>query len=154
METVYLSDVDTKWIDTFYPGYPYRSYVNYVANFVSIDNFIAVVGLLSPSFIEVNGFIFLKDHYYAKKILNESRFGNDRKTKERYINLFCLSDLYLLAANELSNDKKWQIIQAELIAKFWKQRLKEVFPTKDFEVEVLSDGQFDENEVCVTFSQK
>ena len=154
MEKELKSNIDIDLMDKFPSQYPNKSYFNYVSNQVSLEGFIAVSGMLLPDIIELDGHVFLKENYPSLGGNLSSRFGNDRKTLERYVNLLCLSDFYLLAADEASDDEYWLLKQGEIIRYFWKQRLNELYPEKEFEFELTRDGLFDEDGVCVTFSQK
>src|SRR5271156_5809096 len=92
--------IDIDLMDKFPSQYPNKSYSNYVANKVGLEGFIAVTGMLLPEIIETEGCIFLKENIPMLNGNLKTRFGNDRKTLERYVNLLCLSDFYLLAADE------------------------------------------------------
>lgn len=148
------SSIDIDLIEKFPSQYPNRSYFNYVSNQVGLEGFIAVSGMLSPDITEVNEHVFLKENYPSLNGNLSSRFGNDRKTLERYVNLLCLSDFYLMAADEASDDEFWLLKQGEIIKYFWKLHLKELYPKKEFEFELTNNGLFDEDGVCLTFSQK
>jgi len=94
--------IDIDLMDKFPSQYPNKSYSNYVANKVGLEGFIAVTGMLLPEIIEIGECIFLKENIPMLNGNLKTRFGNDRKTLERYVNLLCLSDFYLLAADEAS----------------------------------------------------
>ncbi|GGG59940.1 hypothetical protein [Hymenobacter glacieicola] len=134
--------------------YPVKSFFNYIANNVKIEDFISVAGFLMPDIVQVDGLILLAENY---KIINDNlknKLNNDNKQIERYVNLFCVSDFYLLAANELSFNHDWQLKQGEIIVKFWKMRLNEIFPELKFDFELSATGLFDEDGICITFSQR
>ena len=146
--------IDIDLMDKFPSQYPNKSYSNYVANKVGLEGFIAVTGMLLPEIIETEGCIFLKENIPMLNGNLKTRFGNDRKTLERYVNLLCLSDFYLLAADEASINEFLLLQQAEIIKYFWHTHLNNLYPNKLFEFEILNDGLYDEDGICITFSQK
>jgi hypothetical protein len=153
MEEIAKSSIALELIDRFQSGYPNKSYFNYVANNVTIEKVIAVAGLLAPDIIEVDGKIFIKENYPMLKGRLNCRFGNDKKTLERYVNLFCLSDFFMIAADEMSSQEFWLGELSIVIKLFWSRHLKEHFPTKVFDFEIHKDGLFDESGLCITFSE-
>lgn len=90
-------------------------------------------------------------------MLNRSintRYGSDIKTLERYVNLFCISDFYLMAADDASQDEFLLHQFANVIKHFWEMYLQNQYPDKLFDIELSENGLFDEDGICLTFSQK
>lgn len=148
------SFVDINLMDMFPSGYPNKNFFNYVSNKVGLEGFLAVSGILMPDLVENNGCIFLAENY---PVLNDGfncRFGNDTKTLERYVNLFCLSDFYLLSADEAAFDSTLLLNQANIIKQFWTLYFEHKFPDRKFVVEVFQNGLYDEDGICITFWQE
>jgi hypothetical protein len=150
----YKSIVDIELMEHFQSQYPKKSFFNYVSNLVGLEGFISVAGVLMPEIIEVEGCIFLSENYPMLKEQLKTRFGDDKKTLERYTNLLNLSEFYLMAADDLSLDESWQFKHGEIIKAFWEKYLNYLFPQIEFEFELTKNGLFDEHGVCLTFSQK
>ncbi len=141
----------------WYPNrYPFKSYVNSVANFVDINGVIAVAGLFSPEFIEYKDHIFLNenvDELLEKNIIFPCPFGGDKKTTERYYNLFNLEEFFILTADESSGDLRMVKKLGDLLLYFWSIKLKETFPNRRFRLEIAED-LYDEHGFCLTFWQE
>lgn len=89
--------IDVDIIDKFPSQYPNKSFFNYVSNLVGLESVFAVAGMLAPELVIENECIFLKENYPI--IANNNlyhQYGKDIKTLERYVNLFCVSDFYLI----------------------------------------------------------
>lgn len=145
--------LDVKLIDSFPSKYPVKSYFNYVANNVPIESFISVAGMLAPRFIELNNSVFLEENIKIVHGNRDFRFGNEKKNIEKYVNLFCLSDFYLLAETESSSNGTLLLKMAHIIKAFWEIHLFESFPNRSFDVEIYENGIFDEDGICITFSE-
>ncbi|GGH58861.1 hypothetical protein HNQ91_000510 [Filimonas zeae] len=148
------SFVDIEVMDKFPSQHPIKSFFNYVQNLVGLEGALSVAGILAPDLIEEAGCVFLKENYPV--IANNGLYkvyGDDRKSMERYVNTLCLSDFYLLAADEASSDEELLLKLAEIIVKFWSMYLEKLFPARAFQMEISKDGLFDEYGVCITFSQ-
>lgn len=151
---MFKSFVDLEVMDKFPSQHPIKSFFNYVQNLVGLEGFISVCGVLAPDIIEEDGALFLKENYPV--VANNNLYNvyrDDRKSIERYVNTLCLSDFYLLAADEASSDEELLLKFAEIIVMFWSMYFKKIFPTREFEFEISKNGLFDEYGVCITFSQ-
>jgi len=141
----------------WYPNkYPFKSFINSVANFIDINGVISVAGLLSPQFVSINNCIFLKEN--VEKKLKEGKhisspYGNDLKTIERDHNLFNLDEFFLFAADDACDDIRLVKKFGELLEYFWSRRLKELYPDKSFKFE-LAEDLYDEDGLCLTFWQE
>lgn len=148
-----LSDEIFEW----YPNkYPFKSFINSVANFIDINGVISVAGLLSPQFVSYKNCIFLKEN--VEKKINEgseitSPYGHDFKTIERDNNLFNLDEFFLLAADDSCDDIRLVKKFGELLEYFWSRRLKELYSDKKFQFEIAED-LYDEDGLCLTFWQE
>ena len=151
MENIVTIDL----MDKFPSQYPCKSFFNYVSNLVGLEGVLSVAGLFTPELIIENNCIFLKENYPV--ISNNQlykKFGNDTKTLERHVNLFCVSEFYLLAADEASQDEFLLLEFARIIQSFWQMYLNHQFPEKEFDFELHENGFFDEDGLCITFSQR
>ncbi|MBU1007769.1 hypothetical protein KKA53_01685 [Candidatus Dependentiae bacterium] len=141
----------------WYPNrYPFKSYINSIMNFVDMNGVIAVAGLFVPKFIEQNGHIFLKENVknrLEKNKLFPCPLGKDKRTTERYYNLFNLEEFFILTADESSSDIRMVKKLGELLVYFWSRRLKELFPEKQFLFEIKKN-LYNEHGFCLTFWQE
>jgi hypothetical protein len=140
--------------ERFPSKYPIKSFFNYVSNKVGLEGVLAVAGMLTPELIVEKDCVFLKENYHiiANNNLFE-KYATDDRTLERYVNLFCISDFYMLASDEASNDQDLLFQFAKVLKYFWSIYLKDTFPERVFEIEIAEDGLFDEYGLCLTFSQ-
>ena len=154
MEREIKSFINIDVIEKFPSQYPNKSFFNYVSNHVGVEGFLSVAGVLAPDLINKDGGIFISENLPMLKGSMTTRFGDDTKTLERYVNLFCVSDFYLMAADEASQDEVLLLKFANVIKYFWTMYLRTLFPDKEFDVELSEQGLFDEDGICITFSQK
>lgn len=154
MEKEIISFIDINLIDKFPSQYPNKSFFNYVSNQVGVEGFLSVAGVLAPSLIEKDGGIFIAENLPMLNGNMNTRFGNDIKTLERYVNLFCVSDFYLMAADDASQDDFLLLQFAKVIKHFWGMYIQNLFPEKLFDIELSEKGLFDEDGICLTFSQR
>ncbi len=132
------------------------------------------LGLLIPEILEYKGYILLRDNIekYEKIKFNGDGFDykyiktgifevnykycDDKKTIEQYNNLINI-EYYLKLEREypyvkdnyekyLENIKKF----GKMLKFFWEIRLKDLFPCRNFKVEIL-DSPFDKKGLCITF---
>lgn len=152
-----INKILTDEIFEWYPNkYPFKSFINSVANFVDITGVISVAGLFLPEFIEHDKCIFFKEN--VEKKINEvkhisSPYGDDPKAIERYRNLFNLDEFFLFAADDACDDIRLVKKFGELLEYFWSRRLKELYPDKSFKFE-LAEDLYDEDGLCLTFWQE
>jgi hypothetical protein len=152
-------------IDEFETGFPFKSFFAYVSSNLTIEGFFAVAGMLCPDFIELEGHILLAENINALEDNLSSPFGNDKKTIERYINLFSTQEFTFrpVIMPQGSNsesfvveipNEQYQLKLVQILNFFWQRRLKELFPNKEFDFEITKEGLFDEDGICLTFSEK
>ncbi len=142
----------------WYPNrYPFRSYINSVMNFVDMNGVISVAGLFSPRLIEYKNHVFLAKNVgnmLEKNTLFPCPCGNgDRKTTERYYNLFNLEEFFIETADETSDDLRMVKKFGNLLLYFWGIKLRESFPKRRFKFEIAED-LYDEHGFCITFWQE
>lgn len=154
MEKEIKGFVDIDVIDKFPSQYPNKSFFNYVSNQVGVEGFLSVAGVLAPTLIEKDNGIFIAENLPMLSGNMNTRFGSDIKTLERYVNLFCVSDFYLMAADDASQDDFLLLQFAKVIKHFWDMYLQNQFPEKLFDIELSENGLFDEDGICLTFSQR
>lgn len=160
MEKILFGYLSTDLIKKYPSGFNVDSFFDYAANKVSIEGFLSVAGVLCPDFIEKDDYIFLRENYEIyKKYGSNTPYGSDKRTVERFVNLFSLSDFfyetddnkqtYLLLPN---NDNTILYKEfAKILNIFWLRRLLELFPDRKFIVEISENGILEEDGVCITF---
>ncbi|GAC1044866.1 hypothetical protein [Rhizobium sp. No.120] len=149
-------------------------FFSYVGNLVSVEQALAVLGILSPDFIEHEDHVFWRANASADisrglrlaglKITEagQSQPSAQRIDVERYQNNFSVSQFFSkwedTAENLVSSvsltEKDYRLchIFAQQLARYWKMALFECFPHRAFEFEV-ADDLLDEYGVCLTFWQ-
>ena len=154
-EIIHQGLLDPEKITSYFSGYPIPSYANYVANKVGLEGVLAVAGLLSPAFVEYDNAIFLAENCSNLSEIDtlQEKYLSDPGFIERYINLTCLPEFFLLAANDACDDDHLLEEFGRILIHFWSLRLRQLFPDKTFEFE-LKEDLFDEEGLCLTFSQR
>ncbi|GAA4482128.1 hypothetical protein [Gluconacetobacter asukensis] len=148
-------------------------FFGYVGNMVSIEQATAVIGILSPDFVEYNNHIFWKadsSDFSPQSALTgfrENKPGQllpstERRDVERYQNNFSVNQFFskwedspgspVLKVGLTEKDHKLCHIFARQIEQYWHIALRECFPDRNFEFEV-ADNILDEYGVCLTFFQ-
>ena len=151
----YLSIVNRKVFDEFEEQRGI-DFMNHSSNSTNIDDFIAVAYVLCPSFIEVDGYIFIADFYNAKEeeIIEElhrleKQFGKNKKLIEKYVNSCSFGDLFI-GKDCVSMDNKYILIQfGDILIYYWTRRAKELFPDRNIIVE-YGDGIMGELGLTIT----
>lgn len=171
---IYNGSISKDSLSLFASDVGFGEFFSYVGSFVSLEQAISVLGLLSPDFIEVDGHVFwLPDakQYDPKKIhliglvdtesgvLEQSEF---RRDVERYRNLFSINQFFsrwedtsgrpVFKVGLSEEDYRLCHLFAGQIAKYWKRSLSDAFPEKVFQFEI-ADDLLDEYGVCLTFWQ-
>lgn len=143
--------VESRILSRFPSGFPEESgYFSYVSNCVGLEGVLACSALFSPEFTEYNGAIFLSCNIENNVTNISTRFGSSKKEVEKYNNLVCLSEFFLLAEDDACEDEQLMKKFAESLIYYWKSRLKFVYQDKNFEF-VLEEDLFDEEGLCLTF---
>ncbi len=143
-------------------------------NLVSIEQALAVLGMLSPDFIERDGHIFwtpnaeeydpgkfpLLGFKQAESGILEQSYT--REDIERYRNNFSISQFFTKweASSEAAvlrvglSEDNYRLCHefAERVARYWRIELLGCFPNRKFQFEV-ADNLLDEFGVCLTFWQ-
>ncbi len=149
--------IDPELVGKFPSGFPFRNFFPYVANLVSLEQFLAVAGVLAPSFLERDEHIFLLENcrdFSGDPNDLTSPFGNDRKSVERWNNIKPMKELFTPEQRDPALDIDQLADEFMLVLKaFWSRRLAEVFPKREFEFEIGEDLLGEEG-LCITFSQK
>lgn len=149
-------------------------FFSYVGNLVSLEHAVAVLGILSPDFIERDGHIFWHPNaqqYAPEKFpllgIRKTKYGNleesrNREDIERYRNNFSINQFFtrwedskIESALKVDlSEREYQLCYAfaHQIAKYWRCELIRCFPDRAFEFEI-ADNILDEYGVCVTFWQ-
>lgn len=156
--------IEERVLKLFKSNHKYGDFFTYILNEVSLEKCIAVLGMLSPSFVEMDDSVILVTDGYNFDIegiiVLRSKF-NSRCEFERYVNNFSINQSFLVWEGEgekvfkvdLSEDEyRLAILFANQLKKFWLARLKEIFPDREFEFEI-GENMFDEWGICLTFWQ-
>lgn len=147
--------LDVNIIKRFPSQFPEISFLGYVSNLVNVEKFIATAGVLAPPLIEEDGGVYLKEHYpLIQKYNLYERFNYNIKEIERYTNLISLWDFYTLAYDKSVEDEYLFYKFVETIRNFWQMYLHFMYPEKEFEIEISEKGFFEEDNLCMTFSQQ
>lgn len=158
----------------FISGRGCEEYFSYVGNFVTLEQCLGVISILSPDFVEQEGHIFWTPDaskynpddrpLIGLSLTDEGKLERSTKRKdiERYRNVFAISQFFSkwedspiqpVSAVEFSNEELelCQVFAAQ-IEKYWKIALSEKFQDVQFEFEIGNDI-LDEYGVCLTFWQ-
>ncbi|MER5082537.1 hypothetical protein [Providencia stuartii] len=148
---IYNSIVSDSLLTQFPSCYPANvPLTNFVANCVDLEGVLACASLFCPTFIEIDNVIYRKDGT-DKPFKPFEGDGKDKKTLEMTNNNFCLSEFFLMAASEASENVELMTKFSSVLEYFWRQRLKELFSEKEFEFIHSENGLFDEDGICMTF---
>ena len=93
--------------------------------------------LFWPSFIEKNGYVFLKDFFNENEL---NRLISANENPEYWINLLMVSDFF----SELNDCIEKSKIFSDILTSMWSAKLKIDFPEAIFSVVRLSDEDFGE----------
>lgn len=166
--------ISTQSLSLFSSDIGAGEFFSYVGNLVSLEQAIAVIGLLSPDFVEHDGHVFwlptVQQYDPQKSMLSglveaetgQLERGFSRRDVERYRNNFSVSQFFLrwesapdrpvFKVGLSEEDYRLCYIFAEQLKKYWWVALSECFPEKKFEFEI-ADDLLDEYGVCLTFWQ-
>jgi hypothetical protein len=111
-------------------------------------------GLFWPQFVEVDGMVFLEgtieDESDLKRVRDAlERYANDREKTEKSFNTIEMPSLFGGRGHEATAEEE-RFLAAQLCA-MWAARLRELFPTRTFVVEVVPPDNDDE--IAVRFYQ-
>ncbi len=162
--TLHKGDIDESILKLFKSDHKYGDFFTYILNEVSLEKCVAVLGILSPSFVELDDSVILVTDAYNLDIAEIKKLRAKFKLKyefERYVNNFSINQAFLVWEGEaekafkvdLSEDEyRLAMLFANQLKKFWLARLKEIFPDRTFEFEI-GENLFDEWGICLTFWQ-
>lgn len=143
-------------IEKFPSGFPHKSFSAFIFNLVDVESAVSVAGIMFPELVEMDGHFFLKETCEAigdDKILRHSTYGTDRKTLERYRNLYAFDDIFWLLYEKGSDIELLMLQFAKTLVYAWEMHFKRMLPHITFEFEIAPNGLFDEDCICITFSQ-
>lgn len=149
-------------------------FFSYVGNFVSLEQAISVLGVLSPDFVEVDGHVFwLPDaqqydpqNFQLKGLVGTASSALEQSATridvERYRNNFSISQFFskwedapgrpIFKVGLSEEDYRLCHLFAEQLTRYWRRALSDSFPEKVFQFEI-ADDLLDEYGVCLTFWQ-
>ncbi|WP_444882866.1 hypothetical protein [Microbulbifer sp. PSTR4-B] len=143
--------VDASLLNKFPSGFPQESgYLNYVANCVGLEGILACAAVFSPEFVECDGMVFLSENVKGGLAQISSRYGSTKEQLEKFNNLTCLSDFFLLAEDEACEDEYLMDEFGKVLIYYWRMRLAMKYPDRKFKF-ILEDDLFDEDGLCLTF---
>lgn len=146
--------LDPDVMSQFPSGTAARTFPEWVANHVGLEQLLGLAGFLSPDFFEIDGHVFW-DRYIAERLEQQARpfrtpFGNDPAAIERYFNTINLGEFFLASADDAVHQEPLLQAFGHVLAEFWGRALRAHFPESKFQFEVSPD-LFNEEGLCFTF---
>jgi hypothetical protein len=96
------------------------------------DQLFDFLELYWPTFIQKNGYVFLKEQY------SEEKYHTIEENHEFWINFLGIDD-YFINSNET---EKQSINFSKILAEIWRIKLKKDFPSLEFTVKCLEDHEY------------
>ena len=131
--------------------------LDFVGAFGSVLDALMYSRLFWPEFIEIDGMVFLKDNTddhedrsRVEKVLND--YGGDRSQTEKSFNLTEIPSVIFGQGIGESTEEEDEILAA-LLCEMWSARLKAVYPSRHFKVEVWQPEVTGGEIAIVFFSQ-
>ena len=121
-------------------------YIHGVFDYKNIheDLCFAFLNLIWPEFIEVDGMVFIKDSYQAKKQNISMEAHKLNSETEFWINLLTLDDFLHI------KDAEKQTFLVTKLGESWKAKLKQDFPSLNFKITIADD----EDDLGISFHQE
>lgn len=94
-----------------------------------------------PTFIEKDGYVFLKEQY------TEEKYNSTEENHEFWINFLGIDDYFI---NSKDSEKQSRDL-SKILAEIWRIKLKNDFPSLEFTVKCLEDHEY--GEYGLTFYQ-
>ncbi|WP_126631192.1 hypothetical protein [Dictyobacter alpinus] len=132
---------------------------NYATNFVGLPATLAVASVFWPRIVEVGDLIFLAEQYQPSKDeiglerYEQKRTQEERRSLERVMNASSLGQMFYAEKLEILENEQLLDAFGETLKFFWALRLKNLFPDKDFVVEIGDNIGGEEGRV-ITFYQR
>ena len=140
-------------MSSFPSGTGARTFSEWVANHVGLEQLLGLSGFLCPDFFEVDGHLFW-DRYVAERLEQihplHTPFGDDPATVERYFNTINLGEFFLASADDAVRRQELLEAFGYILCHFWGQALRVRFPERQYQFEIGSD-LFKEEGLCLTF---
>lgn len=131
----------------------------WVANHVGLEQVIGLAGWLEPEFVEVRGHVFWDSRMAETGMFRDessinlrNSYGDDPETVERYFNVICLAEFFLLSADAAVEEPELVSAFAKVLHHFWGRALRHRFPEREFRFEIAED-LYGEDGLCLTFWQ-
>lgn len=128
--------------------------LDYLTNRGAIEAAVAYASLFWPAIVEDEGLVIMARYYHQDQIpALRTRFADDKRRIERWLNAHSLREFFM--AQQFSGDPAGadeELVSAvgQALQLFWSLRLKTLFPTRTFIVE-LGDAIEGENGPTITF---
>ncbi len=147
----YESVVDKNLFSRFPMG---KELMSSLFTFVDIEQFMHVANILCPEIIRVHDCVLIS--YFEKQAdlfkdeadMNFSaleKMSNEEKTeREKIMNCQSVGELFMNRYTPELDDDEILDNYAEVLAYFWRRRIKELFPDEDIVVEIIENfyGEF------------
>lgn len=104
-------------------------------NKIDPDLFFNFLEVFWPTFINKNGYVFLKEQYSEEKF---NTLINENANPEYWINLLTVDDFFF---QKEDGEEKSVILTQELV-KTWEAKLKKEFPLISFTIECVRDEEY------------
>ena len=98
------------------------------------DVFFAFLELLYPTFIEHEGYVFLKENFNSDYV---QRLKSEHAPVEYWMNLLTVDDYF----NDDEDGEERSQTLAKAMVEIWQMKLKKEFPLREFVVEYLEDKE-------------
>src|SRR5438034_4363130 len=135
---IYESVVSESFINYFYQRRG-LTLMNHAANTYDIEQTLATASVLWPAIIEDDGHVFIAEFYNKKLEQLRTQFRGDKRKIERWVNAWSLDDFFLLASSPAQRNEVMLNAFAETLRFFWSLRLRTLFPSREFVVELGRD---------------
>jgi len=130
-----------------------RTFAEWVANHVGLEQLLGLAGFLCPDLFEVDGHVFW-DRYVAERVEQtrpiHTPFGDDPATVERYFNTINLGEFFLASSDDAVHQEDLLQAFGQVLREFWGRALRARFPERQYEFEIAPD-LFTEEGLCFTF---
>lgn len=128
--------------------------LTYLLNQGTIEAAIACASLFWPEIVEDDGLVFLALYYRQDQVPKlRTRFADDKRQIERWLNAHSLREFFMFQqfkGDPAGADEELVSAFGQAMQHFWSLRLKTLFPTRTFIVE-LGDEIEGENGPTITF---
>ena len=135
----------SQWVDT-----DSVSLSSYIGECCHPEDLLICSQLLIPNFVEVSGCVIIQGRYQEDNFAEwKKRYPNDSQRIERVLNNIVMHDIFLHTGSDVSDVIFKQL--CSVISVSWNLILKELFPYKNFSIDIYDGNQ--DNGPSITFYQ-